>query len=96
MNDLSIHRALARGQCRWDGMEPDDDDPPASMASLLELQQENFKLRDQLAQLLEEARGLAETANRTRCCMGDRMLRLCDEIEGITPDPEVSKEEPEA
>lgn len=96
MNDLSIHRALARGQRRWDGMELDDDDPPASMASLLELQQENFKLRDQLAQLLEEARDLAQTANRTRCCTGDRMLRLCDEIEGITPDPEVSQEEPEA
>ncbi len=94
MNDLSFHRALARGQRRWDGMEPDDDDPPASMASLLELQDENFTLRGQLAQLLEEARDLAETANRTRCCMGDRMLRLCDQIEGITPDPE-SHEEPQ-
>lgn len=96
MNDLSIHRALARGQRRWDDMEPDDDDPPVSMAVHMELVDKFLKSEEQKARLLEEARDLAETANRTRCCMGDRMLRLCDEIEGITPDPEVSQEEPEA
>jgi len=85
MNDLSIHRALARGQAAWDSRVPDFD-PPARMQSLRELQDENFTLRDQLAQLLEEARDLAETANRIRCCTGDRMLRLCNEIEGIEDD----------
>jgi hypothetical protein len=67
-------------------MEPDYDDPPVSMAVHMELVDKFFKVRDQLAQLLEEARDLAETANRTRCCMGDRMLRLCNEIEGIEDD----------
>ncbi|WP_313334068.1 hypothetical protein [Comamonas sp.] len=96
MNDLSIQRALARGKRRWDGMEPDDDDPPVSMAVHMELVEKFFKVEEQNARLLEEGRALAETANRTRCCMGDRMLRLCDEIEGICPDLEVSQEEPEA
>ena len=85
MTDLSNYNALARGQAAWDSRVPDFD-PPARMQSQLELQDENFTLRDQLAQLLEEARDLAETANRTRCCMGDRMLRLCNEIEGIEDD----------
>lgn len=85
MNDLSIHRALARGQAAWDSRVPDFD-PPARMQSLRELQDENFTLRDQLAQLVEEARDLADTANRIRCCTGDRMLRLCNEIEGIEDD----------
>lgn len=86
MSDLSNMRRLARGQAAWDAMEPDYDDPPVSMAVHMELVDKFFKVRDQLAQLLEEARDLAETANRTRCCMGDRMLRLCNEIEGIEDD----------
>ncbi|WP_021028827.1 hypothetical protein [Comamonas sp. B-9] len=86
MNDLSIHRALARGQRRWDGMEPDDDDPPVSMAVHMELVDKFFKVRDQLAQLLEEARDGGETLNRIRCCSGDRLLRLCNEIKGIEDD----------
>ena len=85
MTDLSNYHALARGQAAWDSRVPDFD-PPARMQSLLELQDENFMLRDQLAQLLEEARDLAETANRIRCCTGDRMLRLCNKIEGIEDD----------
>ncbi len=85
MSDLSNYHALARGQAAWDSRVPDFD-PPARMQSLLELQEENFTLRDQLAQLLEEARDLAETANRIRCCTGDRMLRLCNKIEGIEDD----------
>ncbi|MCD2164320.1 hypothetical protein [Comamonas koreensis] len=86
MSDLSNMRRLARGQAAWDAMDPDYDDPPVSMAVHMELVDKFFKVRDQLAQLLEEARDLAETANRTRCCMGDRMLRLCNEIEGIEDD----------
>lgn len=85
MTYLSNYHALARGQAAWDSRVPDFD-PPARMQSLRELQDENFTLRDQLAQLLEEARDLAETANRIRCCTGDRMLRLCNEIEGIEDD----------
>lgn len=85
MSDLSNYHALARGQAAWDSRVPDFD-PPARMQSLRELQDENFTLRDQLAQLLEEARDLAETANRIRCCTGDRMLRLCNKIEGIEDD----------
>ena len=86
MSDLSNLRRLARGQAAWDAMEPDYDDPPVPMSVHMELVDKFFKVRDQLAQLLEEARDLAETANRTRCCMGDRMLRLCTEIEGIEDD----------
>ncbi|WP_429951432.1 hypothetical protein ACQYWY_06975 [Comamonas sediminis] len=86
MNDLSIHRALARGQRRWDGMEPDDDDPPVSMAVHMELVEKFFKVEEQNARLLEEGRALAETANRIRCCTGDRMLQLCNKIEGIEDD----------
>lgn len=85
MTDLSNYHALARGQAAWDSRVPDFD-PPARMQSLRELQEENFTLRDQLTQLLEEARDLAETANRIRCCTGDRMLQLCNEIEGIEDD----------
>ncbi|MFA9288069.1 hypothetical protein ACCQ08_25055 [Comamonas sp. SY3] len=85
MNDLSNYHALARGQAAWDSRVPEFD-PPARMQSLRELQDENFTLRDQLTQLLEEARDLADTANRIRCCTGDRMLRLCNEIEGIEDD----------
>ncbi|ULR87435.1 hypothetical protein [Comamonas sp. B21-038] len=85
MTDLSNYHALARGQAAWDSRVPDFD-PPARMQSQLELQDENFTLRDQLTQLLEEARDLAETANRIRCCTGDRMLRLCNKIEGIEDD----------
>lgn len=86
MGDLSNMRRLARGQAAWDAMEPDYDDPPVSMAVHMELVDKFFKVRDQLAQLLEEARDLAETANRIRCCTGDRMLRLCNKIEGIEDD----------
>lgn len=86
MSDLSNMRRLARGQAAWDAMEPDYDDPPVSMAVHMELVDKFFKVRDQLAQLLEEARDLAETANRIRCCTGDRMLRLCNKIEGIEDD----------
>ncbi|MEJ5030070.1 hypothetical protein [Comamonas sp. MYb69] len=85
MTDLSNYHALARGQAAWDSRVPEFD-PPARMQSLRELQDENFTLRDQLAQLVEEARDLADTANRIRCCTGDRMLRLCNEIEGIEDD----------
>ncbi|MFE1574444.1 hypothetical protein ACFIQG_22055 [Comamonas odontotermitis] len=85
MNDLSNHYALSRAQARWDGMEPDYDEP-ASMASLLELEKENFDLRDKLAKLLEEARDSGEKLNRISCCTGDRLLRLCNKIEGIEDD----------
>lgn len=85
MNDLSIHRALTRGQAAWDSRVPEFD-PPARMQSLRELQDENFTLRDQLAQVVEVGRDLAESANRKCCCMGDKMLKLCNEIEGIEDD----------
>lgn len=86
MGDFSNMRRLARGQAAWDAMEPDYDDPPVSMAVHMELVDKFFKSEEQKARLLEEGRDLAETANRTRCCMGDRMLRLCNEIEGIEDD----------
>ena len=94
MSDLSNYRALGRAQARWDGMEPDYDDPPW-MDNLLELQAENFDLRDKLAQLLEEGRNLAETANRMSPCAGDRMLRRCNEIEGITPGQDEDENQPQ-
>lgn len=86
MSDLSNMRRLARGQAAWDAMEPDYDDPPVPMSVYMELVDKLFKSEEQKARLLEEGRDLAETANRTRCCMGDRMLRLCNEIEGIEDD----------
>lgn len=86
MSDLSNMRRLARGQADWDAMEPDYDDPPVSMAVHMELVEKYFKLEEQNARLLEEGRALAETANRHQCCTGDRMLKLCNEIEGIEDD----------
>ncbi|WP_182342672.1 hypothetical protein [Comamonas koreensis] len=86
MSDLSNMRRLARGQAAWDAMEPDYDDPPVPMSVHMELVDKFFKVRDQLAQLLEEARDGGETLNRIRCCSGDRLLRLCNEIEGIEDD----------
>lgn len=83
MSDLSNMRRLARGQAAWDAMEPDYDDPPVSMAVHMELVEKYFKLEEQNARLLEEGRALAETSYRIRCCTGDRMLQLCNEIEGI-------------
>ena len=92
MSDLSNYRAMGRAQARWDAMEPDYDDPPW-MTNLLELQAENSDLRDKLAQLLEEARDLAETANRMSPCAGDRLLRRCNEIEGIPPSQDEDEDE---
>jgi len=86
MHESLNYRALSRGQAAWDAMEPDYDDPPVSMAVHMELVDKFFKVRDHLAQLLEEARDGGETLNRIRCCSGDRLLRLCNEIEGIEDD----------
>lgn len=77
-----MNYAFSRNQEAWDRMGPPDLDEPASMPSLLELQKENFHLRDMLTQILDEARDGGEKLNRISCCAGDRLLRRCDEIEG--------------
>ena len=86
MSDFSNMRRLARGQAAWDAMEPDYDDPPVPMSVYMELVDKKFILEEQNARLREVGRDLAETANRTRCCMGDKMLKLCNEIEWIKDD----------
>ena len=86
MSDLSNHYALARRQAAWDGMEPDYDDPPVPMAVYLELREESEKLREQLLELVTEARSAADRLDRAWPCAGDRLLQLCNEIEGIEDD----------
>ena len=44
------------------------------------------KREDERDRVMEMGRDLAESANRVRCCMGDKMLRLCNQIEGIEDD----------
>lgn len=44
------------------------------------------KRENERDRVMEMGRDLAESANRVRCCMGDKMLRLCNQIEGIEDD----------
>ena len=88
-----MNYALSHAQEVWDRMGPPDFDEPASMQTLLELQKENFELREQLVRGAEIGRDLGESSNRVRCCLGNKMLAWCNEVEGIPAEQEELQED---
>ncbi|MNS65597.1 hypothetical protein D3C72_987680 [compost metagenome] len=54
------------------------------------------QLQNKLDLIVPFARDAAETMNRRYPCSGDRLIRICDEVEGIQPDQEENQEDYEA
>ena len=91
MNELSIHRALSRGQRRWDAMEPDYDDPPVPMPVYLESEQRSSELLGCVNLLLSKMYEAVETMER-RGVVADRFVSICEEVEQALGLPAKHKE----
>lgn len=81
MNDLSNIMRFQHAQECYDRRAPHL--PSLAAPTYRELEKDNEHLREQLVLLLSESRDGGNALNRWAPCAGNRLLPICNEIEGI-------------